>query len=71
MEINEERMGMWKYSSILKWFGRRMGGNVHLEKMRQKAEKGGARIGYMSGVNLEIEMDRGKIIWELLAIPCL
>ena len=52
-------------------FGRGMRGNVHLEKMRGKAEKWGARIGCMSRVNGEIEVDRGRLIWELLASPCL
>ena len=44
---------------------------VHLEKMREKAEKWEARIGCMSRVNGEIEVDRGRFIWELLARPCL
>ena len=43
-----------------------MRGNVHLEKMREKAEKWRARIGCMSRLNGEIEVDRGTLIWELL-----
>ena len=52
---------MWKYSSILKC-GRGMKGNVHLEKMREKAEKLGTRIGCISRVNGEMEVDRGRLI---------
>ena len=48
-----------------------MRGNVHLEKMSEKAEKWGARIGSMSRVNGEMEVDRGRLIYELLARPCL
>ena len=48
-----------------------MNGNVHLEKMREKAQKWGARIGCMSRVNGEMEVDRGRLIRELLARSCL
>ena len=48
-----------------------MRGNVHLEKMGKRAEKwgggGGGRIGCMSRVNGEMEVDRGRLMWELLA----
>ena len=46
-----------------------MRGNVHLEKMREKAEEWGARIGCMSRVNEEMEVNSGRLIWELLARP--
>ena len=71
-KINEERMEnmeLFKYLGV--WFDRGMRGNVHLEKMREKAEKWGARIGCMSRVNGEMEVDRGILIWELLARSCL
>ena len=46
-----------------------MKGNVHLEKMREKAEKWGERIGSMSGVNEEMEVDRGRHGSYYLAVP--
>ena len=49
---------LWKYSSVL------IRRNVHLEKMREKAEKLEPRIGCMSRVNGEMEVDRGRLIWE-------
>ena len=56
LKINEERMEnveVFKYHEV--WFDRGMRGNVHLEKMRGKAEKWGARIACMSRVNGEVE----------------
>ena len=61
-KINEERMDdveVFKYLGV--WIDRGMRGNVHLEKMRKKAEKWGARIGYMSNVNREMEVDRASL----------
>ena len=43
------------------WFDRGMRGNVHLENIREKAEKWGPRIGCMSRVNGEMEMDSGTL----------
>ena len=37
----------------------------------EKAEKCEVRIGCMSKVNGEMELDRGRLIWELLARSCL
>ena len=42
-----------------------------MEEMREKAEKWGARISCMSRVNGEMKVDRGRLIWDLLARPCL
>ena len=53
------------------WFDRGIRGNVHLEKNMEKAEKWEVRIGCMSRVNGEMELDRGRLIWELLARSCL
>ena len=36
--------------------------NVHLEKMKEKAEKWRPRIGCMSRVNGEMEVDRDRLI---------
>ena len=62
--------GEWKYSSILEYgLIDGMRGNVHLEK---KGNGGGglARIGCISRVNGAMEVDRGRLIWELLARSC-
>ena len=37
----------------------------------EKAEKWEVRIGCMSRVNGEMELERGRLIWELLARSCL
>ena len=61
--LNEERMEnveVFRYLGV--WFDRGMRGNVYLEKMRVKAEKWGARIGCMSRMNGEMEVDRGRLI---------
>ena len=63
-----ENVKVFKYVGV--WFDRGMRGNVHLGKMREKAEKWEARIGCKSRMNREKE-DRGRFIWELLARPCL
>ena len=39
--------------------------------MRGKAEKWGPRNGCTSRVNGEMEVDRDRLIWELLSRPCL
>ena len=45
-KINEERIEKVEVFKCLGvWFDRGMRGNVHLERMRERAEKGGARIG--------------------------
>ena len=62
-----QNVEVFKYLGV--WFDRGMRGNVHLGKMRKKAEKWGARIGSMSRVNGEMEVDRGRLIWEFLAMP--
>ena len=62
-----ENVEVFKY--LWGWFDRGMRGNVHLEKMRGKAEKWGEKIGCMSRVNREKEVDRGRLIWESLARP--
>ena len=39
--------------------------------MKEKDEKWGPRIGCMSRVNGKMEENRGRLIWELLAMSCL
>ena len=43
------------------WFDGKLRGNVHLEKMANKAEEW-----VMSGVNGQVEVDRGRMVWELI-----
>ena len=66
---NLSSIAMWKYLGV--WFDRGMRGNVHLEKMREKADKWGERIGCMCRVNGEMKVDRGRLIRKLLARPCM
>ena len=47
-------MEVFKYLEV--WFDREMRGNVHLEKMK-KAEKWVARIGCISRVNREMDLN--------------
>ena len=61
---------MRKCSSILECDLIWMSGNVHLKKMREKAEKWGQELPE-SRVKGEMEVDRGRLIWESLARPCL
>ena len=72
-KINEERMENLEIFKFLgMWFGKGIRGNVHLEKLREKLRNGvWTRIGCMSRVNGEMEVDRGKLILELLARSCL
>ena len=70
-KINEriENVEVIKYLRV--WLDRGMSGNIHLEKMREKAEKLEARIGCVSRVNGVMEVNSGRLIWQLLARPCL
>ena len=47
--------------------GRKLPGNVQLEKMAKKAEEWIGRVTWMSRVNGQVEVDRGRMVWELLA----
>ena len=61
-------MKIFRYLGVC--LDRGMRGKVHLEKMREKAENEGQELA-MSRVNREMEVDRGRLIWKLLARPCL
>ena len=39
-------------------------GNVHLEKMANKAEEWVGKVIWMSRVNRQVEVDRGRMVWE-------
>ena len=41
------------------------------DKMREKTEEGAGRTEWMSRVNGPIEVERGRLVWELLARPSL
>ena len=50
---------------------KKLRGNVHLEEFKVKEEE---RIGkgvYISKVNVKIQVDRGRKVWEQLARPSL
>ena len=44
-----------------------MRGNVQMERMREKAEEWAGRTEWMSQVNGQIEVERGRLVWEFLA----
>ena len=41
------------------------------ERIREKAEEWAGKTKWMSQVNGQMEVERGKLVWELLARPCL
>ena len=51
------------------WFDWKLRGNVHLEKMGNKAEEWIAMVIWMSRVNGLVKVDRGRIVWELIGRP--
>ena len=67
-EVMEE-VEAFKYLGV--WLDRKMKGNVQFERMREKAEEWAGRTEWMSRVNGQIEVERGRQIWELLARPSL
>ena len=67
-EVMEE-VEAFKYLGV--WLDRKMRGNVQLERVREKAEEWAGRTEWMSRVNGQIEVERGRLIWELLARPSL
>ena len=60
-------MKAFKYLGV--WFDRGMRGNVQLEKMKEKAEEWAGKVEWMSRKDGQIEVDRGRLVWELLARP--
>ena len=48
------------------WDDRKLRGNIQLEKM---AKKWVGRVTWMSRMNGQVEVDRGRMVWELLARP--
>ena len=50
-------------------FHRKLRGIVHLEKMANKAEKWVGKVMWMSRVKGQVEVDSGRIVWELMGRP--
>ena len=48
------------------WFDRKLRGNVHLEKMVNKAEEWVGKVMWMSRVNGQVEVDRGRMVRKLM-----
>ena len=65
-EILEE-VEEFKYLCV--WFDRKLRCNVHLEKMASKAEEWVGKVIWMSRVNRQLEIDRQRVVWELIGIP--
>ena len=59
-----EEIGEFKYLGV--WFGWKLRGNVHLGKMANKADEWIGKVVWMSRVNGQVEVDRGRMMWELI-----
>ena len=64
-----EEVTAFKYLGV--WLDQKMRGNVQMERLREKAEEWAGRTEWMSRVNGQIEVERGRLVWELLARPSL
>ena len=62
-----EEVVAFKYLGV--WLDQKMRGNVQMERMREKAEEWAGKMEWMSRVNGQIEVERGRLVWELLARP--
>ena len=56
--IGEEIMEVEEFKYLGLWFDRKLCGNVHLEKMANKAEEWVGKVMWMSRVNRQEEVDR-------------
>ncbi len=66
-EIVEE-VEEFKYLRV--WVDRKLRGNVQLE-MTKMAEEWIGRVTWISRVNGQVEVERGRMVWEFLARPCM
>ena len=57
----------FKYLGV--WFERKLRGNVHLEKMENKAEEKVGKVMWMFRMNGQVEVDIGWTQWELMGKP--
>ena len=55
-----------KFKNLDVWFDRKLQGNVHLEKMVNKAKEWVGKVMWMSRVNGQVELDRGQMVWEFM-----
>ena len=62
-----EEVKVFKYLGL--WFDRGMRGNVQVEKMAEKAEEWAGKMEWMSRKDGQVEVERGRLVWELLARP--
>ena len=62
-----EEVESFKYWGV--WFDQRMRGNVQLEKMVEQAEEWAGKVEWMARVDGELEAERGRLIWDLVARP--
>ena len=62
-----EEVDSFKYLGV--WFDQRMRGNVQLEKMVEQAEEWAGKIEWMARVDGELEAERGRLLWDLVARP--
>ena len=60
-----EEVKAFKYLGVC--FDRSMRGNVQLENMKEKAEEWAGKTEWMSRKDGQIEVKRGRLVWELLA----
>ena len=51
------------------WFNRKLCGNVHLEKMANKAEEWVGNVIWMSRVSGQVEVVRGRMVCKLIGRP--
>ena len=69
-KIGEEIMDeVEELKNLDAWFDRKLQGNVLLEKMANKAEEWVGKVMWMSRVNGQVEVDRGRMAWELIGRP--
>ena len=59
-----EEVKVFKYLGL--WFDRGMRGNVQVEKMAEMAEEWAGKMSRKDG---QVEVERGRLVWELLARP--
>ena len=74
-KVNEGRMEVFKYLGVWfdRWYERKCTFGEEGKWLEEMGGGGGglARIGCISRVNGAMEVDRGRLIWELLARSCL
>ena len=58
------------FSYLRVWVDEKLRRNVHLKEINVKAEEW-IKVVWMSKVNGKMEVDRGRMLWELLARPSL